>query len=205
MAPRAAKVIGALLADPSGGAGIDGGDVDAALRGICDPVLGRTLSAVIHDTVSVGIVQSGVKYNVIPGTAMIEIDCRTLPGTDEPAMRAELRRRIGEELWARLEVEFVHVGAAVQAPLDAPIFGILESVLRDHDPDGVPVPFMAPFATDAKHLARIGVPTYGFSPLRVGDGDGLLDLMHGDDERVSVEALRWGLPVLWDAVIRFCS
>ena len=205
MAPRAAKVIGALLADPSGGAGVEASDVDAALRSICDPVLGRTLSAVIHDTVSVGIVQSGVKYNVIPGTAMIEIDCRTLPGTDEPAMRAELRRRIGEELWARLEVEFVHVGAPVQAPLDAPIFGILESVLRDHDPDGVPVPFMAPFATDAKHLARLGIPTYGFSPLRVGDGEGLLDLMHGDDERVSVEALRWGLPVFWDAVIRFCS
>jgi hypothetical protein len=29
--------------------------------------------------------------------------------------------------------------------------------------------------------------------------------MHGDDERVSVEALRFGLPVLWDAVTRFCT
>jgi hypothetical protein len=29
--------------------------------------------------------------------------------------------------------------------------------------------------------------------------------MHGDDERVGVEAIRFGLPVLWDAVIRFCS
>jgi hypothetical protein len=29
--------------------------------------------------------------------------------------------------------------------------------------------------------------------------------MHGDDERVSVEALRFGLPVLWDAVTRFCA
>jgi hypothetical protein len=30
-------------------------------------------------------------------------------------------------------------------------------------------------------------------------------LMHGDDERVSVEALRWGFPVLVDAVTRFCA
>jgi len=29
--------------------------------------------------------------------------------------------------------------------------------------------------------------------------------MHGDDERVSVEALRFGLPVLWEAVIHFCG
>jgi hypothetical protein len=27
--------------------------------------------------------------------------------------------------------------------------------------------------------------------------------MHADDERVSVEALRFGLPVLWDAVTHF--
>ena len=92
------------------------------VRELCDPVLARTISAMIHDTVSVGIIRAGVKYNVIPGTAEIEIDCRTLPGTDEPAMRAELRRRIGEELWARIEVECEQVGPSVQAPLDGPLY-----------------------------------------------------------------------------------
>jgi acetylornithine deacetylase/succinyl-diaminopimelate desuccinylase-like protein len=120
-------------------------------------------------------------------------------------MREELRRRIGGELWPRLEVECEQVGRSVEAPLDGEMYPLLEQVLRDHDPDAVPIPFLAPFATDAKHLARIGVPTYGFSPLCTGPGEGLLDLMHGDDERVSVEALAFGLPVLWDAVTRFCS
>jgi acetylornithine deacetylase/succinyl-diaminopimelate desuccinylase-like protein len=181
------------------------GAIDAAVRRLPDPVVARTISAIIHDTVSVGIVTAGVKYNVIPGTAEIEVDCRTLPGTDEPAMRAELRRRIGEELWARIEVECEQVGPSVQAPLDGPLYPLLEQVLRDHDPQAVPLPFLAPFATDAKHLARIGVPAYGFSPLKLGPDEGLLTLMHGDNERVSVEALRWGLPVLWDAVTRFCG
>jgi acetylornithine deacetylase/succinyl-diaminopimelate desuccinylase-like protein len=181
------------------------GAIDAGVRRIHDPVLARTISAMIHDTVSVGIVAAGVKYNVIPGTASIEIDCRTLPGTDEPAMLAELRWRIGEELWARIEVECEQVGPAVSAPLDGPLYPLLEQVLRDHDAGAVPLPFLAPFATDAKHLARIGVPTYGFSPLRLAGNDGLLNLMHADDERVGVEALRFGLPVLWDAVSRFCA
>ncbi len=181
------------------------GAIDAGVRRLHDPVMARTISAVIHDTVSVGIIRAGVKYNVIPGTAYIEIDCRTLPGTDEPAMRAELRRRIGEELWARLEIECEQVGPSVSAPLDGPLYPLLEQVLRDHDAAAVPLPFLAPFATDAKHLARIGVPTYGFSPLKTGRDDGLLALMHGDDERVGVEALRFGLPVLWDAVRRFCA
>ena len=179
--------------------------VEATLHELCDPVLARTMAAVMRDTVSVGIVTAGVKYNVIPGTAEIVIDCRTLPGTDEPSMRAELRRRIGEDLMARVEIELEQVGASVQAPLDSQLYRLLEEVVVSRDPDGVPLPFMAPFATDAKHLARIGVPTYGFSPLRVGPDDGLLALMHGDDERVSVEALAFGLPALWQAVTLFCG
>ncbi|MGD0861542.1 MAG: M20/M25/M40 family metallo-hydrolase [Candidatus Limnocylindrales bacterium] len=202
---RAAGAIRGLMAGPNGPTAPDPGAIEATLRELCDPVLSRTVSAMIHDTVSVGIIQAGVKYNVIPGSACIEIDCRTLPGTDEPAMRDELRRRIGEELWARLEVECEQVGPSVSAPLEGPLYPLLEQVLRDHDAGAVPLPFLAPFATDAKHLSRIGVPTYGFSPLRLGKNEGLLDLMHSDDERVSVEALRFGLPVLWDAVTRFCT
>jgi acetylornithine deacetylase/succinyl-diaminopimelate desuccinylase-like protein len=209
IAGLAAGIAAAVDAAPSGDAPAtspaDQTRVEATLRELCDPVLARTISAMIHDTISVGIVRAGLKYNVIPGTAEIEIDCRTLPGTDEPAMRAELRRRIGEELWDRIEVECEQTGPSVAAPLDSPLYRLLEQVLVDHDAAGAPLPFLAPFATDAKHLARIGVPTYGFSPLKTGPGDGLLDLMHADDERVSVEALRFGLPTLWDAVDRFCG
>jgi acetylornithine deacetylase/succinyl-diaminopimelate desuccinylase-like protein len=186
-------------------AAVDPARVEATLRELCDPVLARTISAMIHDTISVGIVSAGVKYNVIPGTAEIEIDCRTLPGTDEAAMHAELQRRIGDELWNRIEVELEQEGPSAQAPIDSTLYRLLEQVVVDHDAAGVPLPFLAPFATDAKHLARIGVPTYGFSPLRTGPDDGLLDLMHADDERVSVDALRFGLPVLYDAVTRFCG
>jgi acetylornithine deacetylase/succinyl-diaminopimelate desuccinylase-like protein len=181
------------------------GTIDSTIRGLCDPVMARTVSAVIRDTISVGILQAGVKYNVIPGSAQIEIDCRILPGTDEPAMHAELRRRIGEELWARLDVECVLVGQPVEAPMDGEMYPVLEQVLRDHDPAAVALPFLAPYATDAKHLARIGVPTYGFSPMKMSGGDSFLTLLHADDERLSVESLRFGLPVLWDAVTRFCS
>jgi len=210
---RAAAAVVALAPAPETGlatnteaarAATDPARVEAALRELCDPILGRTLSAIMRDTISVGIVRAGVKYNVIPGIAEIELDCRTLPGTTEPAMREELRRRIGEELWARIDVECEQTGPPVQAPLDSPLYKLLEKVVTDSDPGGVPLPYLAPFATDAKHLARIGVPTYGFSPLKTGSGDGLLALMHGDDERISIEALRWGLPVLWDAVARFC-
>ena len=78
-------------------------------------------------------------------------------------------------------------------------------IIVDHDPDAVPVPFLVPYATDAKHLASLDVPAYGFSPLQLAPGAPYLELWHGVDERVSVEALQWGLPVLYDVVRRFCG
>ena len=44
---------------------------------------------------------------------------------------------------------------------------------------------MVPFATDAKHTADLGVPTYGFSPLRLDPDERFLERFHGVDERVS--------------------
>ena len=64
---------------------------------------------------------------------------------------------------------------------------------------------MAPFATDAKWTVRLGIPTYGFSPLRLEPGERFLERYHGTDERVGLEALRWGLPVLYDVVAGFCG
>ena len=59
-----------------------------------------------------------------------------------------------------------------------------------------------PFATDAKHTAALGIPTYGFSPLRLDPSESFMERFHGVNERVGVDALRWGLPVLYDVVRR---
>ena len=186
-------------------ASADGAESNAAIAAVCDEMYGRAVGALLRDTASPDVIQAGIKCNVIPGIAEIQVDCRPLPGTDEPAMRAELRRRIGEELWAVCEVDPFRVGAAVEAASDSELYRTLETTLRDHDPDGVPVPVMVPFATDAKHTVRLDVPTYGFSPLRLDPAERFLDRFHGVDERVSVDALRFGLPVLYDVVRRFCG
>ena len=186
-------------------ASADGSDRETAIARVCDEMYGRAVRALLADTASPNVIQAGVKYNVIPGVAEIQVDCRTLPGTDEAAMRAELRRRVGEELWTHCDVEVFGAMPPVDAPLDTDLYRTLESTIRDHDPDGVPVPVMAPFATDAKHTIQLGIPTYGFSPLRLEPEERFLDRFHGVDERVGVDALRFGLPVLYDVVRRFCG
>jgi acetylornithine deacetylase/succinyl-diaminopimelate desuccinylase-like protein len=168
-------------------------------------MLARALRALVRDSISPDVVHAGIKYNVIPGDAVIEVDCRVLPGTSEPAMREALVARLGPELAAACTIELIVFGPPVEAPASGELYDILVATVRDHDPDGIPLPVMAPFATDAKHTDAVGTPTYGFSPLRLDPSERFLERFHGVDERVSIEALRWGLPVLYDVVRRFCG
>ena len=178
---------------------------DAAIAALCEPSLGRATRALLRDTMSPNMIHAGMKFNVIPGTGEIEVDVRNLPGTSEQEMRDLIRRRLGEELWAAVTLEALHVGPPVEAPTDTPLYELLTATLTAHDPDAIPVPVMAPFATDAKHTKTLGVPTYGFSPLRLHPDDRFLELFHGVDERVSLDGLRFGLPVLYDVVRVFCG
>jgi len=195
---EAAEVLRALSGDDSKRA-------EAALSVACDPMYARAVRALLRDTISPDVVHAGFKYNVIPGDAIVEVDCRVLPGTTEPAMRAGLVERLGPELAAACEISLIVFGPPVEAPAEGPLFDLLVSTIRDHDPDAIPLPVMAPFATDGKFTDALGVPTYGFSPLRLDAEERFLERFHGIDERVSVDALRWGLPVLYDVVRGFCG
>jgi acetylornithine deacetylase/succinyl-diaminopimelate desuccinylase-like protein len=171
----------------------------------CDPGYARVLRALVRDTMSPTIVQAGVKYNVIPGHAEVVVDCRVLPGTGEPEILAMIVDRLGSALSAVCEIELIVFGSPVESPAEGPLFDLLVETIRDHDPEGIPLPAMAPFGTDAKFTQLLGVPTYGFSPLMLDPNERFLDRFHGVDERVGVDALRWGLPVLYAVVRRFCG
>ena len=178
---------------------------EAALDALCDPMPARVIRALLRDTISPTIIHAGVKYNVIPGEATVELDCRVLPGTTEEAMRETVVARLGPDLATRIDVELVIHAPAVDASPDSDLYRIMEATIVDHDPEGIPLPFMVPFATDAKHTAALDVPTYGFSPLRLDPEERFMERFHGVDERVGIDALRWGLPVLYDVVRRFCG
>jgi len=184
---------------------LDEASADTAIDQLCEPMYARALRALIRDTLSPDIVQAGIKYNVIPGDAVIEVDCRVLPGTTEPQMRAEVERRLGPDLLPACDIELIVWGAPVASPAEGPLWEILVATLLDHDPDAIPLPVMVPFATDAKATSLLDVPTYGFSPLRLDPDERFLERFHGVDERVSLDALRFGLPVLYDVVRRFCG
>ncbi len=196
--PDQAKLVAAIGGD-------DPRRSEAAIRALCDPMYARALGALLRDSISPDVIHAGVKYNVIPGEGVIEIDVRTLPGTTPEDVREEVLARLGD-LAPHCELEHVIGRPPVTAPAEGELYDLMAATIRAHDPDGIPVPVMAPFATDAKSTSVIlGVPTYGFAPLRLEPGERFLERFHGVDERVGLDALRFGLPVLYDVVASYCG
>jgi acetylornithine deacetylase/succinyl-diaminopimelate desuccinylase-like protein len=172
--------------------------LDAAVE---DPVLRRSLRAMLRDTATPNVLHAGSKVNVVPGRGEAEVDVRTLPGTDQHALLAHLQELVGSDA----TVEPVHLMPPVEWPADAEIVRLMEDALRAADPEGVPLPMMITLGTDAKALSLLGIPTYGFVPLRLDPGVPFLSLYHANDERIPVSALRFGLPVLHEVVSRFVT
>jgi acetylornithine deacetylase/succinyl-diaminopimelate desuccinylase-like protein len=166
-----------------------------------DPTMRRSLGAMLRDTVTPTVLRAGSKVNVIPGQATAEIDVRTLPGTDQAAFAAHLQELAGPQVAA----EAVMSLPAIEADPDAPIVELMRDALRRADPDALALPMMITLGTDAKALDRLGIPTYGFVPLRLEAGTPFLDLYHADDERLPVSALEFGVPVLDEVVRRFVA
>ena len=179
-------------ADPVAAAAVLGARVD-------DPVSRRSLDAMLRDTVTPTVLHAGKKVNVLPGTGEAEIDVRTLPGTDQEQLMAHLRGVVGDGA----SVEAVVALPAVEWPADAEIVGFMHEALSRADPDATAVPMMITPGTDAKALAQLGIPCYGFVPLRLEPDVPFLELYHGHDERVPVSAIAFGLPVLAEVVSRY--
>jgi acetylornithine deacetylase/succinyl-diaminopimelate desuccinylase-like protein len=173
----------------------------ALAAAIEDPVLGRSLDAMLRDTVTPNVIHAGRKVNVVPGTGEAEIDVRTLPGTDQAALLAELQDLAGTDV----TVEAVHTMPPVEWPADAEIVGLMRAALQRADPEAAPLAMMITPGTDAKALGLLGIPAYGFAPLRLEPDVPFLSLFHANDERLPVSALAFGLPVLQEVVDRFVA
>ena len=173
---------------------LDPRTADLAVRALHTPTLGR----VIRNTVSTTIVHGGEKINVIPSEVELQLDGRILPGQTPDDLIRELHDLVGDDL----ELEVVRHDPGPPEP-DLSQLELLAGVLRELDPDGVPVPMLQAGVTDARHLARAGVQTYGFLPLRMPDDLEWPRLIHAADERVPVGALQFGVDAISRVIERY--
>lgn len=160
--------------------------------------LGETLGPLLHNTVSPTMLRGSRQLNVIPAEVSVNLDGRLLPGFGPDEIVAELRSLLGNEV----ELEVYDYEPGPPAP-DMGLFDLLADILCEADPGGHPAPLLMTGVTDARHLARLGIQTYGFTPLKMPPGLDFWELVHAADERVPVVALDFGAEALYRLLARY--
>ena len=180
---------------------LDPADADAALDTLqLDADFKRSLRAVIRNTVSPTMLAAGSQINVIPSVAEASLDGRILPGWTPATFQPELEVIFGDDV----EIEFLHPSDPLEVDPAGPMLDTIRTVLAERDPSAAVVPTMLSGATDAKHMAQLGTRVYGFAP-GLYSGPGEWNRIHGHDERIAVDSLRWGVRTLYEVVERFAS
>jgi acetylornithine deacetylase/succinyl-diaminopimelate desuccinylase-like protein len=153
-------------------------------------------------TFSPNVMQAGLKTNVIPDSAELYVDIRTVAGDEGPEVRKMLRDAAGEELWRAVEILDEGENPATASPIGSPLWEALTRVTARLVPGSETVPFVFVAATDARFFRRKGVTAYGYG-LR-SDRISLRDffkMFHGNDERIDQESLRLST-LLWEETAR---
>ncbi len=158
----------------------------------------RFVGATLHDTANPTLLRSGYKHNVIPQTAEAFLDCRYLPGHEETMLQT-LRELAGEHV----DVEVQHRDIALETSFDGALVDTMVAAVQAEDPGARVLPYCLSGGTDNKALSDLGIRGFGFAPLQLPPDLDFAAMFHGVDERVPVDALRFGTRVL-DRVLRTC-
>lgn len=189
-----------------------GGEAGARLRALLDPAAADAIldaagprmglfDAALHNTASATQLSAATRPDAIPGAATAIVDGRIVPGSTPGELVDELRAVCGPAV----EIEIVQAHQPGNPDPDMGLFDTLAAALTDEDPEGIPIPMLMPGMTDGRWLARLGIQSYGYTPLKLPPGFPLREVIHSPDERVPVESLVFGQNVLNRVVERYAA
>jgi acetylornithine deacetylase/succinyl-diaminopimelate desuccinylase-like protein len=157
-------------------------------------------SALLRNTIQPTVVDIGSKTNVIDSIATAEIDCRLLPGERPEGFVATIKRVIDDP---SIEVETLLAFAPSESSMETDLVRAITAVIRAEDPSAKFAPTVLAGFTDSHFFRDLGISCYGFSPFLITGSD--FAGVHGNDERISIEAVRNGTKLLYQIVRSFCA
>ncbi|HEX7107403.1 MAG TPA: M20/M25/M40 family metallo-hydrolase [Acidothermaceae bacterium] len=188
---RLTKTVEAFLAELGDALGADLDPHD--LRAAADKLgtITALVAATLRNTANPTMLDAGYKVNVIPQEATAHVDGRYLPGYKD-----EFLDTIDELLGPDVTREMVHEDIALETEWDGPLVDAMKNAIKAEDDGAKPVPYCLFGGTDDKSFSELGITGYGFSPLRLSPDLDFAGMFHGVDERVNLDALRFGVRVL---------
>jgi len=158
----------------------------------------RIFDSFLHNTVNPTIVNGGNKINVIPSKIELQLDGRILPGYTPSDLISEIKNLVGNDIdFEVLRFDYCPVHS------DMGMFELLSDILKEADPDGVPIPYLLNGYSDARLFSRLGIQTYGYLPMNLPDNFKFTKTIHGANERIPIDALYFGVDALIQVLKRY--
>ena len=152
-------------------------------------------NAMVRDTISLTVLKGGNKVNVIPSESTAMLDCRLIPGSSKETFLRDVRKRLGDEI----EIEVISESLSLPpSPFDTDLFRAIDKYASQNDPGCPVVPLLLSGATDSRFLRERGIVSYDFCPFRLTEKE--LMRVHGNNERIAVENLRFGMKMMLDII-----
>jgi acetylornithine deacetylase/succinyl-diaminopimelate desuccinylase-like protein len=170
-------------------------------KGLNDPSFSARLTsnpiynAMMRDTISLTVLQGGSKENVIPSESMAILDCRLIPGSSKEDFLKEIRKRLGDEIEVEVKSESPSLPPS---PFDTDLFYAIQKFAAENDPSCPVLPHLLPGATDSRLLREKGIIAYDFCPFRITENE--MMRIHGNDERIALENLGFGMKMLVEII-----
>ncbi len=163
--------------------------------------LARMVHACTHTTFAPTVLNAGVKANVIPDHAELQVDIRTLPGQSAEDIDAMLHEALGE-YYDDVYIDPMSAMPASASPIDTPLYDTLNRLTGRLVPGTSTVPFVIVGATDARFFRKLGTTCYGYGLFseRIPFTE-FATMFHGDNERIDTESLDLSTE-LWEELIR---
>jgi len=146
------------------------------------------LHALTRDTCSITRMQGSGKINVVPPEAWAELDCRILPDRPSEFFVNELRELIKD---TGVQVDVIMAFTPAVSSTDSRLYRAIEVVTAERHPGSRVIPVMQTGFTDSHFTRDLGIVSYGFDPVVLSPSEALR--MHGNDERISVDAYKRGV------------
>ena len=155
----------------------------------------RTNNARVRNTISITGIKGSDKINVIPAEATAEVDVRLLPGEEPQTFIEELRRVLADD---SIKIEILLSRTAATSPASPEAMKVITDYAKTNDPGAAVLFSVGTGFTDCHFFRAKGIPCLGFLPQRsTPNSEGLV---HGVDERISVERLNAAIRAMYEIV-----
>ncbi|MDH5754189.1 MAG: M20/M25/M40 family metallo-hydrolase [Candidatus Bathyarchaeota archaeon] len=171
-----------------------------------DKAMAEEIRAMLRMTIAPTIIHGGVKENIIPSECESVFDCRILPGQNPTDALNEIKSLLKDVDLEKLGFEIIQANEPSESSMDTPLYEQIINVLKEFEPNCSVAPILLTGGTDSRFFRKTGCICYGFQPMRADlPYDEILKMIHGIDERISMENLVFGTSVLYNVVERFMT